>query len=175
LLLIVAALVVARIVLPPSPAAPAIVEAVPRGAPAQRTMAASGSAPAISRAGDATVDQVDVPGNAFAVPVVAPPPAPLAPVAAAPTAPRPVAQIQPVVAAPVPDEPPLPLQVIGTYDDGGTRAIFLATPSGTLIVREGSLVLDDYRITQITRQNVSLTRVSTQRSLQLPIPNGAGS
>lgn len=174
LLLIVAGLVVLRISMPLSTPSPQLAEAVPRNVQARAPIDPGESARAAPRAGEPAIDNADVPGNAFAVPVVAAPPTPPAPLA--PARPEPVVvQVAPVVtAAPASEEPP-PLQVIGTYDDGGAPAIFVATPSGIQIVREGSVVLAEYRITGITKQNVSLLQLSNQRSLQLAIPGGAGS
>jgi hypothetical protein len=113
-------------------------------------------------------DEADVPGNAFAVRVVPAPAAAASPVIVAVASPPP----PPVLpAAPVP--PPVPLQVIGTYDDGGPPAVFVATPTGTLIARAGTVLLAEYRVTSITPQQVAITEVSTQRTLQLAVPGGA--
>lgn len=116
-------------------------------------------------------DEDDVPGNAFAVRVVAAPPAPsparsvVAQVVASPPVQLPSS---PDLAVP----PPVPLQVIGTYDDGGAPAVFVATAMGTLIARPGTVLLAEYQVTVITPQQVSLTQVSTQRTIQLPVPGG---
>lgn len=118
----------------------------------------------------ASASDEDVPGNAFSVRVVAPPPAPpplvIAPVVAVPAAP--VVSAQDLAA-----QAPVPLQVIGTYDDGGAPAVFVATAMGTLIARPGTVLLAEYRVTAITSLQVSLTQVSTQRAIQLSIPGRA--
>ena len=107
----------------------------------------------------------DVPGNAFPVrsarvlptaPVLAPIVAASPPVASVPAAP--------------PAPPPPPFQVIGTYDDGGPPAVFISTSSGTLIARPGNLLLAEYRVTGITRNQVALLQTSTQRTIELPVP-----
>lgn len=125
----------------------------------------------VAKSEQTSPNEEDVPGNAFAVRVVAAPS----------PAPPPVAMIAPVVAAPPvqlpssPDTtapPPVPLQVIGTYDDGGAPAVFVATAIGTLIARPGTVLLAEYRVTGITPQQVSLIQVSTQRTIQLPVPGG---
>jgi hypothetical protein len=120
----------------------------------------------------ATSQDPEVPGNAFAVRVLAPPPAPVA--TPAPVLP-PVAvvpQTAPVPVAPPPPPPP-PFEVIGTWADGGASAVFLATPSGTLIARPGSVLLAEYRVTGITAQHVTLTQESTQKTIQIPVPGSA--
>ena len=114
----------------------------------------------------------EVPGNAFAVRVTAPPPAPAAPPAPVPP-PMPVAP-QPVPVPIAPPPPPLPpFSVIGTWADGGASAVFLATPSGTLIARPGSVLLAEYRVTGITAQHVTLTQESTKQTFQIPVPGSA--
>ena len=73
---------------------------------------------------------------------------------------------QPVALPPAPP----PLQVIGTFDDGGDKAVFLATPNSTVMARAGALPVPDWKVTGITAQYVALTQLSTQRSVQLPMP-----
>lgn len=167
LVAVMALLAVVRFAFPPKATEYATAEPVVRKpVPGAATIAPP--LPAEASKGKAS-DEGDVPGNAFAVRIV-PPPAPVAPVpvvnvpVAAMLMPQPAANPQRAV-------PPLPpLQVIGTYDDGGTPAVFLATPSGTLIARPGSVLMSEYRVTAITAQHVTLTQVSTQQSFQLPLP-----
>ena len=107
-----------------------------------------------------------MPGNAFSVPIVAPPPP-------APPAPTPIVAAPAMIALqpmPPPPPPPPPLQVIGTFDDGGEKAVFLATPNSTVMARAGGLPLPDWKVTGITAQHVALTQLSTQRNVQLPMP-----
>ena len=119
-------------------------------------------------------------GNAFAVrmpqaasvpmgrPAIAPvlaPPAP-APIQAAPT---------PAVAAapalPAPTTIPLPqLAVIGTWDDGGAPAAFIAASGGTLFARAGEKLLAEFDVTAVTARSVTLRHVVTGASLELPVP-----
>jgi len=165
LLAVMAALAVLRFAFPPKDAAVATAEPVVRqGSTAALQAAAAAPRPASNP--EPSVGDDDRPGNAFAVrlpPAPPPPPMPLPPPVAQQAAATPVVAQEP---------PPPPLQVIGTYDDGGAPAVFVATPTETLIARPGTLLLADYRVTNITAQQVALTQASTQRTLQLPIPSG---
>jgi hypothetical protein len=175
LLVILAGVLAARIAAPPPADPPAVVGAVARNAPVRASVDRRNPIAAANSAVEPAVDEVDVPGNAFPVPEIAAPatPAP-SPNTVVPAHPQPVVVQVAAVAPPSAVDDTPPLQVIGTYDDGGTPAIFVATPSGVEIVRKGSVVLAEYQITAITQQNVSLLQLSTQRPLQLAIP-GAGS
>lgn len=74
-----------------------------------------------------------------------------------------------VPAEPAPPPPP-PLQVIGTWDDGNAPGVFVAGPQGTLLVRPGQTVLDDYKVQKITKRELILTQLSNQRDWPLSIP-----
>ena len=160
-------LVALRFADPPGSQGHEVAEAVVRRGPA----APVGTTSTLPDAHEAasTAEAVDVPGNAFSVRIV---PSSLstgqaaaapAPAALAAPLPAPVALVP--VAEPIP-----PLQVIGTYDDGRTTAVFIATPMGTLMARPGSLLLSEYQVAGITPGRVTLTRVSNQRSFELPVP-----
>ena len=109
-------------------------------------------------------DDLPAAGNAFEVKA---PPAP-------PPAPVPARKVVVVVAppsAPVSTPSPLPqMQVIGTYDDAAGPAVFVATANGTEIGRVGGVLLADFRVTAITRQQVSLVQMSSRRAVHLDIP-----
>ncbi|MDO9236954.1 MAG: hypothetical protein Q7U28_13105 [Aquabacterium sp.] len=90
---------------------------------------------------------------------------------------------QPVVALfygpPVPYVPPPPpppvevppaLQVVGTWGEGATMGVFLAGPQGTVLARQGDVLLSQYRVQSITKQQLSLLQNSNQRVWNLPIP-----
>ena len=116
-----------------------------------------------SRAAASQDDDFSAAGNAFAIkaPPVPPPlpPTKKAIVAAAPPSP------------PASALPSLPqMQVIGTYDDAAGPAVFVATANGTEIGRVGSLLLAEFRVTAITRQQVSLVQISSKRAVHLGIP-----
>ncbi len=168
LMAIMLALAFLRFAFPPKAAEYATVEPVTSRSQMPRTAPAAVPATKDERA---SASDEDVPGNAFSVRVVAPPPPPpppvVAPVVAVPAAP--VISAQDLAA-----QAPVPLQVIGTYDDGGAPAVFVATAMGTLIARPGTVLLAEYRVTAITPQQVSLTQVSTQRTIQLSIPGRVG-
>lgn len=113
-------------------------------------------------------------GNAFkprgAMPVVQPPPGPPQPS----LQPRAVVAVHAdeLVAPPAPPPPP-PLQVIGTWDDGSAPGVFVTGPNGTLLVRPGQTILDDYKVHKITKRELILTQLSTQREWPLSIPTVA--
>jgi hypothetical protein len=109
------------------------------------------------------------PGNAFAVRVVAAPSPPPTPIAAA--APAAAPQARPVAADP-PQPPAAPLTVIGTYDDGTGPAVFVAGPNGALLARVGTVLLDEYKVTALTPQQLSLVRISSNQQVHLAIPRG---
>ena len=158
--------VATAVVRAPSPTAEPAAQAVAR-------MVAESKQVAVPVAQADAGPEADLPGNAFAVRL---PPAPVP----EPPAPRPprasrvktVAVVEtpaPVVAEPPPPSPP-PLQVIGTWNDGGPPAVFLAGPLGTLIARPGNLLLSEYQVTGIDARNLSLTHVMSKHQWQLPIP-----
>ena len=115
----------------------------------------------------------DEPRNAFAVRT---PPAPSAP-PPAPPAPRVTAVVTPVVVpAPIvdPAPPPPSLQVIGTWQDGQGASVFMAGPRSTLQGRVGDVLLTEYRVTQITPQQVVLRHLSSNRDVYLTVPSTSG-
>lgn len=115
---------------------------------------------------------VTEPGNAFAVRL--PPAAPTPP--AAPPPPRP-ARVKPFVGPPLPPPPPPPIvapmpavQVIGTWEDASGMSVFLAGQLSTMQLRVGDVLLSDYQVVQITRQQVLLHHRPTQQDVRLPVP-----
>ena len=131
---------------------------------------ASGTEVATSRTGDIPVD---LEGNAFPVRVVRqpePPPPPPEP----PPSRRRVAKVEappPEPPAPPPPPPPPPaVEVIGTWDDHMAPGVFVATAQGTVLARPGTVLLGDYRVTEITAQQMSIMQVSTRQVWQLPVP-----
>lgn len=92
-----------------------------------------------------------------------PPPPPPSPQ----PAPPPVAAVAP---PPPPSPPPPPMQVIGTWSDSGRVAVFLSGPRGTLLARQGDVLLSDYVVEGIDLQKLTLRQNSNQRVWTLPIP-----
>lgn len=115
------------------------------------------------------------PRDIFAVRLPSPPPSPPAvprqPLRREPTvsAPPPAAQIPQPPRAPVP-----PLQVIGSWRDENGGSVFLAGPHGVLQGRVGQVLLTDYRIVQITPQQILLRHLPTAQDVSLAVPEAAG-
>lgn len=129
----------------------------------QRTEVAPQEAPA-------EPDAAAEPGNAFAVRTkVQPPPAPVVKVVVAPPAPS-----SPIVnVVPPPPPPPPPLRVIGTWDDGKAPGVFVVAPHGTVLARAGTVLMAEYRVTQVTAHQVSLLHIASKRELSIPVPRVA--
>jgi hypothetical protein len=172
LLALLAAIAILRIVVPPSQGhAVDLALAVPRQSRIEPPPAVQRAAEPVLRAAVARLDaDSDRPGNAFAVRAPKPPPvAPAAPLLKAPVvmfAPPPAPPAVMVTSAP----PPPPFQVIGTWDDGGATGVFIAGPQGTLLARQGSVLMAEYNVVRITAREVWLQHLPTSRELQLPIP-----
>lgn len=71
---------------------------------------------------------------------------------------------------PPPVEPPPPLQVIGTWGEERNLAVFLSGPQGTLLARPGDVLLAQYRVQGITKQQVTLLQNSNQRIWNIAVP-----
>ncbi|MEY4564336.1 MAG: hypothetical protein RLZZ618_3613 [Pseudomonadota bacterium] len=139
---------------------------------AQSKAAEESSRPAAAGSGAETDNPA---GNAFAIrPPPPPPPAPPAP----PPPPRvkKVVAVAPPPAIEPPPPPPPPqapaVQIIGTWRDAAGPAVFVSGPHGTSMARIGTVLLSEFRVTNITAQHLSLVNVSTQYEWQLPIPRG---
>lgn len=113
------------------------------------------------------------PGNAFAVRAPPAPPVPVAPPPPrAPPSPPPfVGPLLPPPEPPPPPPPPPPLQVIGSWRDDQGSSVFIAGPSGVLQGRAGDVLLAEYRITQITPQQVMLKHLPSNRDIPLAVPS----
>jgi hypothetical protein len=163
-------LAVLRIAVPPRASEPVTAEAIAtRESP--RTLVQEGAESSTARALSSVASDPDIPGDAFPVRVQEAqiPSVPAPPATKVTTAPTP----PPVVTPPPVPQPPdvsLSLRVIGTYDDGGPPAVFLATPAGTLMARPGALLMDQFRVTGITATQVAVVEVSTQRVFELAVP-----
>jgi hypothetical protein len=174
LLALLVVLAVLRVFVPPrSEVAMPVSEAVMRSSTsAPGAVAEASDAPARPDEPQVAMNDPDPPGNAF---VVRPPPLPPY-VPPAPPPPK-VGKALPVVAPPVaviamtePPPPPVPFQVIGTWDDGSNPGVFLSSSSGTLLARAGVTLQSEYKVTAVTGQQVSLTHLSSKRTIQLAIP-----
>jgi hypothetical protein len=75
-------------------------------------------------------------------------------------APEPVAAPEPVVTPFVPPPPPVRLSGIAEDEKGGQleRTAILSSPSGVLLVREGDVVVGDYRVGRIESEAVELVK-----------------
>ena len=169
LLLVMAALLAAHLWLP------LVSQHVDLVSPVARTPAAAAfaSTPApVIAASEAS--PVDIAGDAFAVhkppsPPASPPPPPQpnAFVLVGPPAPPPVFE--------PPPPPPPQLQVVGTWDDGQAPGVFVATEQGTSLVRVGTVLLAEYRVTEITAQQLAVVHIASKREWRLPVPRPTAS
>ena len=171
LLAVVAGLSILRWVMPPggADADGAVAEAV------VRAPAAAASAPRLPLAsqpplaGSAPAWDVEVAGNPFAVRTPPPPPAPV---------PAPVVTVQAPLVVQAPPPPVAvaapPLKVIGTWDDGTGLAAFVAGPNTTLLARPGVVLMGEYSVTAVTKQQVTLVHVPSKRDVRLPVPREPG-
>jgi hypothetical protein len=81
--------------------------------------------------------------------------------------------LQPAFVAPLPPPsivPQPPLQVIGTWGEANNLAVFLSGPQGTVLAHPGDVLLSQYRVKSITKQEVTLLQDSNQRTWSLAIP-----
>lgn len=171
LLVLMFALIVVRILVPNAPARDvAVSEAVVQAAkPA--FLAVPVALPSAQALDLSTA--IDIPGNAFAVrrpPAITPPPAPPQPpvvtaFAGPPVPPPPVVE---------PPPPPPPFNVIGTWDDGTAPGVFVSTPYGIQLVRKGTVLMAEYRVTAVTAQQLAIEHVTSKREYRLNVPRVAG-
>lgn len=153
--------------------AAAPVVAVQRTVPSARL---AGSAPVPAAEPTLPAVPIDIVGDAFPIraarvappPEPPPPPPPLSPVKVA-TLQIVTEPLSSVAAAPAPPSPP-PVQVIGTWNDGSAPGVFVLTPAGTTLVRQGSVFMQDHRVVSITANQIAIEQTSTKRSWQIPIP-----
>lgn len=88
-------------------------------------------------------------------------------------APNPSIAVKPFVGPiQLPPLPPPPLQVIGSWRDEEGSKLFIAAPQGVLQVRTGDVLLGNYRVKEITQQQVLLQEIPTQRDVALAVPAG---
>ena len=125
-------------------------------------------------AGTRDIDASDGSRNAFAVRTPPPAPAPAAqpPVRVAAAPPPVSASPAPAPPPPAPPPPP-PLQVIGSWRDVQGASVFLSGPRGVLQGRVGDVVLSEYRVEQITPQQVLLKHLASGRDIPLAVPANA--
>lgn len=177
LLALLCALVILRIFVPPRTEPPQVLsEAVIRKpVPAANTVPEVLGVLAASNFVPSVLDEHDAPGNAFSVrPPPAPPyvpPIPVAALAKAKIAPAPP-PVAPVVFVEAPP-PPVPYQAIGTWDDGKGLGVFLASPNGTLLARQGATLQSEYKVTDVTLQQVSLLHIASKREIRLSVPRAS--
>lgn len=179
LLALLCALVILRIFVPPRTEPPQVLsEAVIRKpVPAANTVPEVLGVLAASNFVPSVLDEHDAPGNAFSV---RPPPAPpyVPPIPAAVlaktkvTPPPPPPPVAPVVFVEAPP-PPVPYQAIGTWDDGKGLGVFLASPNGTVLARQGATLQSEYKVTAVTLQQVSLLHIASKREIRLSVPRAS--
>lgn len=161
----------------PSPPALTAASAMPAGSGAQDLVAAldAVAAPAVASASSDAVAleerELDVAGDAF---VVRPPRTELPP-----PAPAPVAQPQTTELSGTPDPPPLvvepspALQVIGTWDESGVLGVFVASPNGTLLAQKGAVLMAEYRVSEVSKEQLVLEHVTSGREYRLDVPRAS--
>jgi hypothetical protein len=176
LLALLCALVILRVFVQPRAEPPVLSEAVVRK-PLPTPVTASDAIATLASSSEAVQvhEENDLPGNAFSIrPPPAPPyvpPVPAAVVAKTKAAPTPL-PVVPVVIAEAPP-PPAPYQAIGTWDDGKGLGVFLASPNGTLLARQGSTLQSEYKVTVVTPEQVSLLHIASKREIRLSVPRAS--
>ena len=65
------------------------------------------------------------------------------------------------------------MQVIGSWRDAQGASVFLSGPRGVLQGRVGEVVLSEYRVEQITPQQVMLKHLPSGRDVPLAVPANA--
>jgi hypothetical protein len=145
----------------------ALAEAVPRPA-GKAASSATVPLPGHERPNARERDEAE-PRNAFAVRIPpAPPPPPPAP---------PVVVPKPFVGPPLPPPPPppappppSPFQVVGTWTDDKGLSVFLAGPRSTLQARSGDVLMNEYRVTRLTTQEVVIQQIASGQDWRLALP-----
>lgn len=125
--------------------------------------------PAVAASGARRWESV---GNAFAVR-----PAPIAAdLGSASTPSAPVRKAKRAVVEPPPPPPPPPppapppLQVIGSWNDGAAPGVFLSTPNGTVLARNGAVLLGEYRVSALTPDQISIVRIGHDHVWHFAVP-----
>jgi hypothetical protein len=174
LLVVMGSLAIVRLLIPSQTKleAPSVVEAIVRKQKRVATPAETGAG--TMNSSKSLSDELDLPGDAFAVRPMPPPPY-LPPTVVAKTVTKtktrasPAFQSPPVAVDSV-ESLPVPFQVIGTWDDGEAPGVFLSSPYGTLLARPGATLQSEYRVTSIAPQQITLVQLSTQREVHLAVP-----
>lgn len=65
------------------------------------------------------------------------------------------------------------MQVIGSWRDAQGASVFLAGPSGVLQARVGDVLLTEFRVAEITPQQVHLKHLLTNQVVSLTVPQDA--
>lgn len=71
---------------------------------------------------------------------------------------------------PPPQEPAPTVQVIGTWGTEPDISVFLATPRGTLQVKTGDIVMSDYQVQSVSKQQLILLNQRTSKTWQFAVP-----
>lgn len=72
---------------------------------------------------------------------------------------------------PAPQEAAPPVKAIGTWRAGTDAAVFLGTPTGTVLAKQGSVVLGMYQVTQLDSGQLILVNQQTQRAWPIAVPS----
>ena len=107
--------------------------------------------------GNAFGNRIEYAATQFKPPVYTPPPPPIV------VAPSP----QPVQ----PQESPPPLQVIGTWGAEPDLAVFLTGAQGTVLAKPGAILLGEYLVQAVSKQQVTLINQTTHKVWPLSIPD----
>jgi hypothetical protein len=109
-------------------------------------------------------DSLEMSGNPFASRA---PESPIQlPIASrAPTAVRvsPALPAKPLVAPP-------PWEVIGTWDDGKAPGVFVSGPTGTVLARTGTLLMNEYKVTEVAPRQLTVQHIASKQDFKLLVP-----
>jgi hypothetical protein len=83
---------------------------------------------------------------------------------------NPKATPQPTPAAP--EAPPLPFVYMGRYESGGDGAVFLTFKDRALIVREGDVIEEQYRVTKVKSDEVEIEYLPLSQIQTIKISTG---
>ena len=68
-----------------------------------------------------------------------------------------------------PSPPPLPFSLIGQWKQNGQHLVYLSSAQGVVAVKQGDALPGDYRVTELTREQATLTYLPTQQTHVLPL------
>lgn len=125
------------------------------------------------RRGRPPIRELDVaePRNAFAVRLPpAPPPPPKIALPVTPVVKPFMGPLLPPPPPPAPPPPPPPFQVIGTWEDDKGPSVFLSGPRATVQARTGDVLISEYQVVRVNRQEIVLRRLGSHEDIRIAIP-----